>query len=151
MRILLHSILHSGLTYISRFISLTEKEWTMVIYKVIPTKTPPPFLTLALSNMSFITIQRWCCVDDRLSQQYKRKYWIWNRITITQLITKSEGEEINFILRLILQEGGRMGQEDSINHHWDSTLEKVPKVFNLVVRGVCPEPSKKRYQRSERV
>ena len=37
------------------------------------------------------------------------------RLRITQCITKSEGEGFNSILRLLLQEGGSMGQEDSIN------------------------------------
>ena len=55
------------------------------------------------------------------------------------MIKKSERVGINFILRLLLQEGTRMGQEDNINHHWDSTLERELKVFNLVVRGVCPK------------
>ena len=63
-----------------------------------------------------------------LSQHYKRKYCT----RMTQMITKSEVEGINFILLLLLQEGGRMGQEDNFNHHhWDLTPEREPKVCHL--------------------
>ena len=46
-------------------------------------------------------------------------------------MTKSEGEGINSILHLLLQEGRSMGQEDNINHHWDLTPERDPTACNL--------------------
>ena len=56
---------------------------------------------------------------------------IGNIEPVTQLMTKSEGESINSILRLLLQKGGSMGQEDNINHHWDLTPERDPTACNL--------------------
>jgi len=55
------------------------------------------------------------------------------------LISKFKGEVINSILRLLLQEGARLGQEDNINHHWDFTPEREPIVCNLCCGKSCPE------------